>query len=124
MTYVYIVAGAVVGAPLRYFVGSRVHTSLFAPFPFGTLLVNVTGCLLIGLVLGLAESRDFIGREARLLLVTGFLGSYTTFSAFGWETYDLLRGNEVPRAIAYAMVSVGAGILAAWVGASVGRLAA
>jgi CrcB protein len=122
MTYAYIVAGAVVGAPLRYFVGSRIHTTWFAPFPFGTLLVNITGCLAIGVLLGLAESRDILGREARLLLVTGLLGSYTTFSAFGFETYDLLRSNEVPRALAYSLASVTVGVLAAWAGAYLGRL--
>ncbi|MBI5947781.1 MAG: fluoride efflux transporter CrcB [Chloroflexi bacterium] len=116
MTYVYIVAGAAVGAPLRYFLGSRVQSALDGGFPWGTLAVNVTGCLLIGLVLGLAEARGSLSREARLLLVTGFLGSYTTFSAFGWETYALLRDNHVLQASGNVALSLFAGMAGVWLG--------
>jgi len=122
MTYAWVIAGAVIGAPLRYFVGSRVQGWLGGEFPWGTLAVNLTGCFLIGLLLGLAEQRDLLNREARLLLVTGFLGSYTTFSAFGWETYGLLRADDVGRAVANAAASVVAGVLAAWAGAALARL--
>ena len=121
MTYAWIVAGAVAGAPLRYFVGSHVPGGNWGSFPAGTFLVNVTGCLAIGLVLGFAEARDSLSREARLLLVTGFLGSYTTFSAFGWETYALLRDNDISRAVAYSAGSVIVGVLAVWLGATLGK---
>jgi CrcB protein len=123
VTYVYVIAGAIAGAPLRYFVGSRVQGLADGTFPWGTFAVNISGCFLIGLLLGLAEQRDLLGREARLLLVTGFLGSYTTFSAFGWETYELARGDEVFRAVANAAASVVLGVLAAWAGASLARAA-
>lgn len=122
MTYAWIVAGAVVGAPLRYFLGSRVPAGNLGPLPVGTLAVNVTGCLLIGVVLGLADARAGVSREMRLLLVTGLLGSYTTFSAFGWETYDLLRTGDLPRAFAYVASSVLLGLAAVWFGASVAKL--
>lgn len=122
MNYVYVIAGACVGAPLRYFIGSHVKAGTLGSFPLGTFLVNVTGCLLIGFILGLAESRDTISREARLLLVTGFLGSYTTFSALGWETYDLGRSEELPLAIGYAVLSVVVGIAAVWAGVHAARL--
>lgn len=122
MSYVYIVAGACVGAPLRYFVGTHVKAGALGAFPLRTFLVNVTGCLLIGLLMGIAESRDTLTREARLLLVTGFLGSYTTFSAFGWETFDLMRGDELPVAIGYAVASVAVGIAAVWAGAQLARI--
>jgi len=122
MTYAWIVAGAAVGAPLRYFLGSHIHAGNFAPFPLGTFIVNVTGCFAIGLLLGLADTRDLLSREARLLLVTGFLGSYTTFSAFGWETYDLARSDEVIRALTYAVLSLVIGVLATVAGANLARL--
>ncbi len=122
MNYLYIVAGACAGAPLRYFVGTHVKAGALGPFPLGTLVVNLTGCLLIGFILGLAESRDALSREARLLIVTGFLGSYTTFSALGWETYDLFRTDELVRAISYAVVSVVLGVLAVWLGAQAARI--
>ena len=124
MSYAWIIAGAVIGAPLRYFVGSKVTSWLeWGSFPVGTLLVNLTGCLAIGLLLGLAETRDFLSREARLFLVTGLLGSYTTFSAFGWEAYALAKGDEVARAAVYLGVSVTGGLLAVWAGAMVARAA-
>ena len=122
MSYAWVIAGAVVGAPLRYFLGTR-FAAESGQFPWATFAVNVTGCLAIGFVLGFAEARDSLSREVRLLLVTGFLGSYTTFSAFGWETYTLLRDDELPRALAYAVGSVVLGLLAVWLGASVGRQA-
>ena len=122
MTYLYIIAGACAGAPLRYFVGTHVKGGMLGGFPLGTFAVNVSGGLLIGVILGLAESRDVLSREARLLLVTGLLGSYTTFSAFGWETYDLLRGDQFAVAASYAALSVAMGLGAVWVGAQAGRI--
>ena len=121
MSYLYVIAGAVVGAPLRYFIGTRFPPG--AGFPWATLTVNATGCLLIGLILGIAEHRGGVSREARLLLVTGFLGSYTTFSAFGWETYSLARADDVLRAGVYVVASVVLGLLAVAVGAQAARLA-
>ena len=122
MTYAWIIAGAVVGAPLRYFIGTRFEVAPGA-FPWWTFTVNITGCFAIGLVLGLTEQRDWLSREARLLLVTGVLGSYTTFSAFGWETFDLLRSDEFVRAALYAFGSVLVGIVATVTGAALARLA-
>lgn len=121
MTYVYIVAGAVAGAPLRYFVQGRVQDVTTSLFPWGTLVVNVTGCLLIGLLLTLAEERELLSREARLLLVVGFLGSYTTFSTFGWETYALVRDNQLFQASGNVLLSTVAGLLGVWVGTAIGR---
>ncbi len=122
MTYAYIMAGAVVGAPLRYFIGTR-FAGAEGGFPWATFTINVTGCFAIGLLLGLTEERGLLSREARLLLVTGLLGSYTTFSAFGWETLDLLRSEEVLLAALYAAGSVALGILATFAGAAIARLA-
>lgn len=121
MTYLYIVVGACLGAPLRYFVGSQFHPGLTGNFPLGTFVVNVTGCFVIGLLLEYAAERGSLSREARLLFVTGFLGSYTTFSAFAWETYDLARLSEPLTAALYSGLSVVVGVLAVWAGALVIR---
>ncbi len=122
MTYAWIIAGAVVGAPLRYFIQGRVQDLTGITFPWGTLVVNVSGCLLIGVLLTLAEEREFFSREARLLLVVGFLGSYTTFSTFGWETMALLRDNDLPRAAGNVLLSAGAGLAGVWLGIVLARL--
>lgn len=122
MSYFYIVLGAAAGAPLRYFLGSRIQERTGGAFPWGTLLVNVSGCLLIGLILGIAEARGSLAREARFLIVTGFLGSYTTFSAFGWETYSLARADDIARAAANVAASFVLGLAAVWAGTQLGRV--
>jgi len=121
MTYLYVIAGAAAGAPLRYFAASHVQGWTNWTFPTGTMFVNLTGCLLIGFISTLAEEREVINREARLLLVAGFLGSYTTFSAFGYETLELLRENLVLRALLNVGLSTSVGVLAAWAGMALAR---
>lgn len=117
MTYVYIIAGAAIGAPLRYFLGGRVQAATGGIFPSGTLVVNLVGCLAIGILFGFAEARDApLSREARLFLVTGLLGGFTTFSSFGWETVALLRDDDIGLALLNVAFSVGAGLVAVWAG--------
>jgi CrcB protein len=117
--------GGAGGSVLRYLV-SGVAQRAFAPaggalasFPAGTLVVNVTGSLLIGLLAGLAESRALLGPDARLLLVTGLLGGYTTFSAFSLETLVLLRAGQTTTAVLTVGLQVVLGVTAAWAGYAV-----
>ena len=123
MTYLYIIIGAVGGAPLRYWLQMRVQETSSTLFPIGTIAVNVTGCLVMGLLAALAEEHDVLNRDARLLLMVGFLGSYTTFSSFGLDTFHLLRDGEVGQAIANMFISNAAGLLAVWVGFLIVRAA-
>ena len=112
---------AVSGAAQRLFAaGTGAATSAIASFPAGTLVVNVTGSLLIGLVAGLAESRSLLTAEARLLLVTGVLGGYTTFSAFSLETLLLLRSGQTLTALASVALQVCLGVAAAFAGFTLG----
>lgn len=116
MTYLLIVAGAAAGAPLRYFLQQRVQEQTSDPFPLGTLVVNISGCLAIGVLAALTEQYGFLNREARLILVTGFLGSYTTFSAFGLETYNLARADDIARLALNVGLSCAMGVAAVAVG--------
>lgn len=99
-------------------------------FPWGTLIVNLAGCLAIGLIAALTAQRSAEGvtlapfagmdRDARLFLVTGLLGGFTTFSAFGIETLSLLRDGAAGRAVAYLLASVLLGLALAWAGWALG----
>lgn len=92
--FLLISIGAVLGANARYLVGVWAVERWGAVFPYGTLLVNVTGSVLLGFLLALTTGRVTISPELRLLLVVGFMGSYTTFSSYSVETVALLReGN-------------------------------
>jgi CrcB protein len=94
--------GGVVGVLLRYFTGGAVHRVAGGGFPYGTLVINLTGCLIIGLLWGIFERFEF-SSNLRLFLFIGVLGSFTTFSSFGLETFNLLRDNELRLGI-YNMV--------------------
>lgn len=110
-------AGAAVGAILRYVLGAWVVARLGGAFPYGTLLINLVGCLLIGVVLTLAAEHVPFPEPVRLLLVTGLLGGFTTFSSFGYETYSLILRGQWPAALAYVTASVAGGLLLVAAGA-------
>jgi CrcB protein len=99
--------GGGIGAISRYKLGGWVlHHSVDWRFPLGTFVVNVLGCLIAGLLAGLVERHDLFSPDTRLLLFTGVLGGFTTFSAFGVETVALLRRGDVAVATAYIFASV------------------
>jgi CrcB protein len=124
-----VATGGALGSVARYAVSGAAQRLLvpgagtFASFPAGTLVVNISGSLLIGLVAGLAESRALLGAEARLLLVTGILGGYTTFSAFSLETLLLLRAGQTTTALTNVVLQVGLGVAAAFAGFTVATAA-
>jgi CrcB protein len=115
-----------VGSVLRYAAtgfAQRIYAAgsgAAVSFPVGTLVVNVTGSFLIGLLMGLAESRTLLSAEARLLLVTGMLGGYTTFSAFSLEALVLFRAGQTGTAMASVLLQVILGIAAAFAGLAAG----
>src|SRR5262245_15082063 len=105
MTKIFLVGmGSLIGGVLRYGLSTWIHQMPAKPlFPYGTLAVNVLGCLLIGFLAGLAESRSAFTSEARLFIFVGILGGFTTFSAFALETFTLARDTQS----AAALVNVG-----------------
>ena len=110
-------SGGFIGALARYGVGGLVHRQLpLAIFPYGTLLVNLLGCFLIGVLAGLVESRQLFGPQFRQFALIGVLGGFTTFSTFGFETVAMLRDADYVRAGTNVVVSVIAGLALVWFG--------
>lgn len=115
--------GGCIGAVLRYLVAGTVHTLLkTAAFPLGTMTVNVAGCLLIGLGGGLMESRQLFSPEWRAFIFVGILGSFTTFSTFGLETFNLARDGQWLSSFCNLGISLILGLGAVLAGHSLSRL--
>lgn len=109
--------GSFLGGISRFYLsGWALHTFPSTRFPLGTLIVNILGCFLIGLIAGLAESHHFFTQHVRLFLITGALGGFTTFSAFGYETIFLARTNSIDLAILNIALSVAVCLIAVWLG--------
>jgi CrcB protein len=108
--------GGASGSILRYICHRWVYSFYPHPFPLGTLLVNVTGCFLIGVFYSLSEKSNLLTPEWRLLLTTGFCGGFTTFSAFTFEGINLLKENKPGLLLIYIAASVLIGLLATYFG--------
>jgi len=116
--YLLVMLGAALGGLARYAIGNAVTQRFEARFPLGTLVVNVTGCFLIGVLMTLFVSRGDPNPALRLLLVTGLLGGYTTFSSFGWETFEAVEKDTFFTGAANVLLSVVLGYAAVWLGAT------
>lgn len=117
----FIGVGGFIGAVLRYLVSSLAQfASGSAIFPYGTLCVNLVGCFVIGVFSLIAETRGMLSMETRMFLLIGLLGSFTTFSTFGNETFNLFREGRPILAGMNAVAHLAAGLLCVWFG----RLAA
>jgi len=115
-----VAAGGALGSVARYGLAGVIQSRSASGFPFGTLVVNLTGCFAIGVLMhvGLASER---GTPLRLLLVTGVLGGYTTYSAFNYETLELVRAGQLGRALAYVAATLLLGLAAGAAGLALGR---
>ncbi|MCE5307229.1 MAG: fluoride efflux transporter CrcB [Acidobacteriales bacterium] len=115
--YLIVMAGAGLGGLARYVVGTWIMTKTGGRFPLGTLLINVSGSFLIGLVMALLTERLHLHSNWRLFLVVGILGGYTTFSSFEYETLQAVRDGERWMGLLYVTGSVLFGYAAVWLGA-------
>ncbi|MGW1737730.1 fluoride efflux transporter CrcB [Nocardia sp. NPDC001965] len=111
MNILLVIAGAAVGAPLRYLLDRAVQARHTGRFPWGTLVVNVSGCLVLGVVTGAGLSAAWT-----LLAGTGFCGAFTTYSTFSYETVRLTEQRAFRYAIGYAAASIALGLVAATAG--------
>ena len=114
--------GGFFGCIARYLTGVLVVRLFDAPvFPYATLIVNITGCLLIGLFGGLAENTDLISPELQLLLIVGLLGGFTTYSAFGFQTLALARDGRMLLAVLNVSAHIILGLSAVWLGTLIAK---
>ena len=119
--YLLIAAGGALGSMARYLVGSTVSDRLEGRLPYGTLIVNLTACLIIGFTSTYLGRRVDLNPAWRYFIPVGFIGAYSTFSAYEWETFASLRTGAFLLAAVYAVGSLLLGLIAVWFGS---RLAA
>lgn len=111
LNFLLVGCGGFIGSALRYLVGMGAqYIARSIGFPYGTLTVNVLGCLLIGFLGGLTQHRDAFTPEIRLFIFTGMLGGFTTFSAFGYDTFNLARNVDLPNALFNILLHIVLGI--------------
>ena len=120
--WVWIAVGGGAGSVLRYWLAHHLQRLAVSGFPLGTLLVNVTGCLGIGLLAGLFAGSLILREEYRLGLTVGLLGGFTTFSTFGFETFQLGHTGYLRLALLNILLSCTLGVLAVWAGHRVAEM--
>ncbi len=116
--------GGFLGSVGRYLVASFYTRIFVSPFPYGTFIVNITGCLLIGIFYGLTQRYNWLNAEWRVFLITGFCGGFTTFSSFAYENVILLQKGEYLTFILYTLGSLALGLISVVVGIVITRGAA
>ena len=108
--------GGFLGAIIRYGLSGLLHRHTNTSFPIGTLAVNVLGCFVIGGLMCLVEEREFFAPNVRLFLLVGLIGSFTTFSTVGYETFELLRAGDFRMAGVNALANLLIGVVAVILG--------
>jgi fluoride exporter len=116
-----IAGGGALGALARFWLSAEVYRLLGRGFPWGTLVVNVLGSFLIGVLFVLFLERSTAGPEVRSAVLVGFLGAFTTFSTFSLETLNLIEAGQLARAFLNMVGSVAACLAACWLGLALGR---
>ena len=120
--YLMVGIGGFLGSVLRFWLGSFIGGRMGARFPYGTFVINVTGSFLIGMVLAVLATKAHWNSNWRYLIPIGFIGGYTTFSAFEYETFQLFQDGQLLTAMLNIALSVVIGFVGVWVGVVAGRI--
>jgi len=120
--YLFIAAGGALGSIARYWVGSTISGRLGARFPYGTMIINITACVIIGFTLTYFGKRADLSPAWRFLVPIGFIGAYSTFSTYEWETLSTMRSGAFALAALYAVGSLVLGLVATWCGTALADL--
>lgn len=121
LKYLAIGVGGFTGAIARYMLGSYIGSRYGVRFPYGTFVINMTGSFLIGFILALL-ARTTASQYWRYLIPIGFIGAYTTFSTFEYETLRVIQDGQVTVGLLNVVLSVIVGFVAVWAGAAMGRV--
>lgn len=122
MNYLWVGAGGFLGAIARYAVGGWMTRRFGLAFPYGTFVINISGCFVLGLLLAVLDARTTLPSTLRLAGPIGFVGAYTTFSTFEYEALRTVQEGRGALALLYVLLSVAFGYLAVWVGQETGKL--
>ena len=115
--YLFIALGGALGSIARYWVGSTIAGRMGTKFPYGTFVINITACIIIGFSITYLGKRVELNPAWRFLIPVGFIGAYSTFSTYEWETLSTLRSGAFALAALYAVSSLILGLAATWCGA-------
>ena len=116
-----VALGSMFGGVARYICSLQIAERYVTEFPYGTFVVNLVGCFLVGCFYGLAERFEWFSPDLRLMLTVGFCGGFTTFSSFAYENVRLLQERDYTTFGSYALLSVVIGLLAAFAGLSLSK---
>ena len=122
--YFFIALGGSLGSIARYWVGSTISGRLGTKFPYGTFVINVSACIIIGFALTFLGKRADLNPAWRFLIPVGFVGAYSTFSTYEWETLSTLRTGAFALAAFYAVISLFLGLAAVWCGSIIAEVIA
>ncbi len=120
--YVFIALGGSLGSIARYWVGSTIASRMGTKFPYGTFVINVSACITIGFALTFLGKRADLNPAWRFLIPVGFVGAYSTFSTYEWETLSTLRTGAFALAALYVLVSLFFGLAAVWCGSMIAEV--
>ena len=120
--YFFIAVGGSLGSIARYWVGSTIAGRLGVKFPYGTFVINVSACIIIGFALTFLGKRADLNPAWRYLIPVGFVGAYSTFSTYEWETLSTLRSGAFALAALYAFISLFLGLAAVWCGSMIAEV--
>ena len=121
--YFFIALGASLGSLARFWVGTAVANRLGTRFPYGTFVINLTACIIVGFALTILGKHAELSPAWRFLIPIGFVGAYSTFSTFEWETFANLQTGAFLIAASYVVLSVLLGLVGVWCGVLIARIA-
>lgn len=120
--YILIAIGGALGSMARYWVGSTIANRVGTKFPYGTFVINITACVVIGFSLSFLAKRADLNPAWRFLVPVGFIGAYSTFSTYEWETLSTIRSGAFLLSALYAVGSLVLGLAAVWGGSLIAEI--